>query len=257
MMIHNTNKIPCQFYFFLTNFWFLGQFSHFNVKHFNEEISITLENAKQSTRDLVGMQLWRGAFLLSDYIMDNAVSFKDKVILELAAGTGFTSLIAAKWAKKVICTDIDHGYILPLIKSNFQRNSNLAKDFTVQELDFFKTDWRLNFETCIESIDIILVADAIYNEDITNAFFNTIEYFFQMCDKHLKIFVSMEKRWWVAESGIRHAPSYDNFMLHLHELERKFKPNIQFIPNHSVNHCLSEYYSRTEDLILMMLSKSY
>ena len=53
---------------------------------------------------LVGLQLWRGAFLLADFILANPDLFKDKIILELGSGVGLTSIIASSLAKKVICT---------------------------------------------------------------------------------------------------------------------------------------------------------
>ena len=57
---------------------------------------------------MVGLQVWRGSLLLSDFILNSKESdpspFRDKVILELAAGTGLTSVVAATVAKSVICT---------------------------------------------------------------------------------------------------------------------------------------------------------
>ena len=52
----------------------------------------------------MGLQLWRGAFLLAEYISDQAELIENKNVLELAAGTGFTSLVAAVAAKSVLCT---------------------------------------------------------------------------------------------------------------------------------------------------------
>ena len=67
-------------------------------------VNIDLESHKSSTRDLVGLQLWRGAFLLAEYLCYSSNIVKNQNVLELAAGTGFTSLVAALTAKKVICT---------------------------------------------------------------------------------------------------------------------------------------------------------
>ena len=69
-----------------------------------KSVNIELESLKSSTRDLVGLQLWRGAFLLAEYLHHSTDIVKDKTVLELAAGTGFTSLVAGLTAKKVICT---------------------------------------------------------------------------------------------------------------------------------------------------------
>lgn len=53
----------------------------------------------------MGLQLWRGALLLSDYLMhtknENLIG---KTVLELGAGVGLTSIVASMLAKKVIAT---------------------------------------------------------------------------------------------------------------------------------------------------------
>ena len=218
---------------------------------------ISTENFKLSTRDLVGLQLWRGAFLLGDYICSHIDSFKDQVILELAAGTGFSSIVAAKFARKVICTDLES--IIPLIKSNIQHNSgsNLKAEFLVKSLDFFKPDWKIEFEDHLKEIDVILVADVIYNPEITRAFFETLKCLLTNTLKPLKVLISMEKRWWTNNQGQVHAPSYDHFIDHLHELtlHQHCKPKIQNVPIETFKHHFSQYYTRNDDLILFQVTK--
>jgi predicted nicotinamide N-methyase len=51
-----------------------------------------------------GYQLWNGALLLCDYILTNQNRFLNKIILELGAGIGLSSLIVSRFASKVICT---------------------------------------------------------------------------------------------------------------------------------------------------------
>merc|ERR1712062_757052 len=109
--------------------------SEFSILLEGQDICFAIENFKLSTRDLVGLQLWRGAFLLGDYICSHIDSFKDQVILELAAGTGFSSIVASKFARKVICTDLDS--IIPLIKTNFQQQSKCR--ISNQKLRLFQT----------------------------------------------------------------------------------------------------------------------
>lgn len=66
--------------------------------------SLILESCRSTTRELVGLQLWRGGLLLADFICSFPELFRNQNVLELAAGTGFTSLVASQWAHKVICT---------------------------------------------------------------------------------------------------------------------------------------------------------
>lgn len=56
--------------------------------------------------DLVGLQVWRGAFLLADYILSHPDLFKDQIILELGSGVGMTSIVASYLAKEVTCTGL-------------------------------------------------------------------------------------------------------------------------------------------------------
>lgn len=62
------------------------------------------EHQSATTLDLVGEQVWRGAFFLADYILHNAHLFKNANIIELASGVGLTSIVAAMLANKVIIT---------------------------------------------------------------------------------------------------------------------------------------------------------
>ena len=70
---------------------------------------IMLEHSLSSSVDLVGLQLWRGALLLADFILAHPDIFKNRNILELAAGTGLTSVIAAIFGRQVTVTDVDRG----------------------------------------------------------------------------------------------------------------------------------------------------
>ena len=42
--------------------------------------------------------------MLADYILSNPSLFKDKIVLELGAGVGLTSIITSFLAEEVICT---------------------------------------------------------------------------------------------------------------------------------------------------------
>ena len=58
-----------------------------------------------TTLEAVGLQVWRGALLMSDYLLSSAgARLRGAVVLELGAGTGLVSIIAALRASHVFCT---------------------------------------------------------------------------------------------------------------------------------------------------------
>ena len=52
----------------------------------------------------VGLQVWRGALLMTDYIIHNSSRFDGATVLELGAGIGLVSIVASLSAKSVYCT---------------------------------------------------------------------------------------------------------------------------------------------------------
>lgn len=64
-----------------------------------------LEHSKRTIIDLVGLQVWRGALLLADFVSHFGHSiFCAKNVLELGCGVGLTSIVAAFYSKHVICS---------------------------------------------------------------------------------------------------------------------------------------------------------
>lgn len=71
------------------------------------------EHSQSTVLDLVGLQIWRGALLLADWLIHNGESLSnDSVILELASGVGLTSIVAAMFTP-VICTGNNKRIINP------------------------------------------------------------------------------------------------------------------------------------------------
>ena len=62
------------------------------------------EHCVSSSVDLVGLQLWRGAFLLADFLLSQPNLLAGKKVLELAAGTGLTAVTASMMAESVTAT---------------------------------------------------------------------------------------------------------------------------------------------------------
>lgn len=62
------------------------------------------EHSTSTDLTLVGLQVWRGALLLADYIFHNRKQFNGKNVAELGSGVGLTGIAAAMYSQKVICT---------------------------------------------------------------------------------------------------------------------------------------------------------
>ena len=75
-----------------------------NIHHYYY-FGFVLELSRSTTIPLVGLQLWLGALVLGDFILDKGrTEFKNKTVLELGTGVGLTSIIAGIFAKEVVST---------------------------------------------------------------------------------------------------------------------------------------------------------
>lgn len=139
----------------------------------------TIKIAHQDSTELalVGLQVWRGALLLADFLLHNRWNFADKCILELGSGCGLTSIAASVFSEtEVICTDIDLGGILNVIKSNVQLNKDLKNPracIKVMELDFKKSMlWSSELKEALRQAKIIIAADGMCAFDFLYIFFS-------------------------------------------------------------------------------------
>lgn len=67
---------------------------------------LQLQHARSTTLDGVGLQVWRGACLLSDWLLHERRSIRDTDVFELGGGVGLVALAAAlSGARTVVCTD--------------------------------------------------------------------------------------------------------------------------------------------------------
>ncbi|XP_051168707.1 methyltransferase-like protein 22 [Leptopilina boulardi] len=175
--------------------------------------TLMIEHHISTDLHLVGLQLWRGAFLLADYILSNSDLFENKTILELGSGVGFTSIIASILAKKVICTDINEGEILKLIAKNFKNNKKYIKSkVDIKEMNFLNLNWSQQFCEELKTVEIILAADVIYDDNITEGFVNTLEKLFN-CNSLNIAYVALEKRFVFTLADLDSvAPMYEEFL---------------------------------------------
>ncbi len=102
-----------------------------------------------TTLDDVGLQVWNGALLLSDYLLSQPDIVRDRTILELGAGTGLVSLVAAECgARRVYVTDVGDD-VLENCHANVTANlhANMAGRVHVRDLNW--TDAKPIFEASV------------------------------------------------------------------------------------------------------------
>lgn len=160
-----------------------------------KRITIKLHHQRATSLNHVGLQCWRGALLLCETLLSHRKEIAGKVLCELGAGVGITSILAASLQpRRVYLTDKDDADILDLARRNVALNvDNDASTIIVQALD-----WSADKNSSIlaaaaaavkmegvnqEAISILIAADVIYDDDITDAFFFTLRH--MLYDKKL------------------------------------------------------------------------
>uniref|UniRef100_A0A4X2KL87 Methyltransferase-like protein 22 n=1 Tax=Vombatus ursinus TaxID=29139 RepID=A0A4X2KL87_VOMUR len=205
---------------------------------------VKIEHTMATPLEDVGKQVWRGAFLLADYILFQCDLFKSCTVLELGAGTGIASIITAMVAKTVYCTDVGED-LLAMCERNVALNRNLTATgggaIKVKELNWLKddlcTDRQVPFSWSKEEISdlyahttIIMAADVFYDDDLTDALFKTLYRITHNLKNACTIYLSIEKR---LNFTLRHlditCEAYNHFRFSLNDLEKLRDGKMKFI----------------------------
>ncbi|KAI8805954.1 hypothetical protein BJ742DRAFT_855597, partial [Cladochytrium replicatum] len=196
--------------------------------------SVTLQHRMGTPLPYVGLQVWRGALLLADLVLSKPEEFRESVILELGAGLGFVSILAAKTHSNVVfATDIlvettaalhDESSsplpptcVLDLLSKNIARNQQTDRVFP-RICDFFDDDcllfcpsisdlpepqsststfaWKNEDIETIRSAKklVILAADIIYDAKVTYAFVARLPALLENLNEHAVMYLALEKR---------------------------------------------------------------
>ncbi|XP_032462177.1 methyltransferase-like protein 22 isoform X6 [Phocoena sinus] len=152
-------------------------------------------------------KVWRGALFLADYILSQRDLFQGRTVLELGAGTGLASILAATMAQTVYCTDVGAD-LLAMCQRNIALNSHLTAArggvIKVKELDWLKDD----------------LCTVFYDDDLTDALFKTLSRLAHRLKNASTAILSVEKR---LNFTLRHlevtCEAYDHFRSCLRRLE--------------------------------------
>ncbi|XP_053681269.1 methyltransferase-like protein 22 isoform X2 [Anopheles nili] len=221
--------------------------------------TIEIEHCKSTRLDLVGLQIWRGALLLADYILHNERKFRNSHILELGSGVGLTSIVASMYAREVICTDIDIGGLLDLIRGNVQLNASLSSPHcrvNVTELDFKVSyqDYPRELKNQLQHVQYVIAADVIYDDNITEAFVRTIVSLLLELPKLKSIYIALEKRYvFTLEDMDSVAPCYDYFLQYFQKRNSRFGVNRWKLINVCMDFPRYFEYDKVKDLVLLKI----
>ncbi|XP_047570288.1 methyltransferase-like protein 22 isoform X2 [Lutra lutra] len=204
---------------------------------------IRIEHTMATPLEDVGKQVWRGALLLADYILFQRDLFQGRTVLELGAGTGLASIIAATVARTVYCTDVGAD-LLAMCQRNIALNGHLTAAgggvVKVKELDWLKddlcTDPEVPFSWSQEDVSdlyshttILLAAEVFYDDDLTDALFRTLSRLVHRLENACTAILSVEKR---LNFTLRHldvtCEAYDHFRSWLQRLERLADGRLRF-----------------------------
>ncbi|XP_026993926.2 methyltransferase-like protein 22 isoform X1 [Tachysurus fulvidraco] len=205
---------------------------------------IKIEHTMATPLEDVGKQIWRGAFLLSDFILSNTAVFRGATVLELGAGTGLTSIVAAGVAKTVYCTDVGED-LLSMCQRNVHLNQRYIaasdeRSVKVRQLDWTTDDFLTDADSVFswsedeisdlhDNTTVIIAADVCYDDDLTDALFRTLYRISSNLRHSSTAYISMEKR---LNFTLRHmdvsCEAYDHFRRRLEQITQLREKETRF-----------------------------
>ena len=215
-----------------------------------EEIEFVIKHKLSTDLNGVGYQVWRGALLMSDYIIANIGNgFKKKSVLEIGAGTGLASIALSRFCSDNSIYTTDLPELVDLLKENLHsNNSKNVEVFPLDLKDFTK-------DTKFREIDIVIGADEIYDNDVTDGVINFLQWILHDSSRgNLEFIFTIDKRYiFTIDDMETVAPSYEYFMSQLTDLDQTGAWNIKIeeIPADQIHQTFC--YERSPDLCLILI----
>uniref|UniRef100_A0A673AIH5 Uncharacterized LOC115410785 n=1 Tax=Sphaeramia orbicularis TaxID=375764 RepID=A0A673AIH5_9TELE len=130
--------------------------------------------------DSYGGMIWPAALALSQYLESHSeqLSLVDKTVLELGAGVGLVSIVAALLGAWVTATDLSD--VLSNLRVNLSRNTRGRCRHTPQVAVL---SWGYNlkdtYPTSVYHYDYVLASDVVYHHDFLDELLATMKHFCQ------------------------------------------------------------------------------
>ncbi|MCO5553774.1 hypothetical protein L7F22_007300 [Adiantum nelumboides] len=185
-----------------------------------KECTIIIHHHVKTTLTYVGLQVWKASLLLGDFLlhkMQTTCELNDVIGLELGAGTGILGILLAAKARLVYLTDLDVDVLDNCYRNlllNSQKSKKIAKTLRIRQLNWLDS-WPPNagcndeetstnsqsflYSWCkadleeLENLKVILAADVIYSDSLTDAFFNLLRKLMPIGSQRL-LWLALEKR---------------------------------------------------------------
>ncbi|KAM0755984.1 hypothetical protein T439DRAFT_17368 [Meredithblackwellia eburnea MCA 4105] len=190
----------------------------------------TLEEGKRISEGTTGLRTWHACIALSNHLIhDPSLVTSSDSIIELGAGVGLLSLVAAKLnqsskSSKIIATDVDEG-VLQRLEKNVELN-NLETQVKVSQLNW---NWASNPGSLPElenwkskhlangSSRLILGADIVYDPTLAKDLASTLAVLLQ--EDSASESIVRPKPLALIACTIRNESTWINFLQRCHECE--------------------------------------
>ncbi|CAN6220677.1 unnamed protein product [Urochloa humidicola] len=178
---------------------------------------LTIQHGVTSSLKCVGLQVWKAALLLADFVLHKSFTSSDfdgVTAIEVGAGTGLVGLALARVARRIFVTDRGAD-ILDNCLANVRINSGMLK-FDEAKVCVRELDWKMSWPPPVGTYDpsdpslrylwsaheieeaekatALFAADVIYSDDLTDLFFDTVKKLMSSGAKKV-LYVALEKRY--------------------------------------------------------------
>ncbi|KAH9310910.1 hypothetical protein KI387_025945 [Taxus chinensis] len=219
-LFHNVEASTCQQYIIdKEGDLVLARRNHnrHNVRGAND--SILVHHHITTAIPRVGLQIWRASLVLSDFVLhsiNTSTYFNNVVALELGAGTGMVGILLARAAHTVFITDKGKDILencFGNVELNLHSYKHNEKSIRVRHLDWqdlwppkeiqteelltsykYKYSWTSSDIEEAEAASILVAADVVYSDEVTDAFFKILRELMPLGSKKV-LLLSLEKRY--------------------------------------------------------------